>query len=70
MDSEKVVAVIVLFVVVVAVMSVVVAYPVMLLWNWLMPELFGLATIDFWQALGISVLCQLLFKSTSSSSRS
>lgn len=25
---------------------------VMLLWNWLMPELFGLHTISFWQAAG------------------
>ena len=34
---------------------------VMLLWNWLMPSLFGLITISFWQALGILVLCRLLF---------
>jgi hypothetical protein len=36
---------------------------VMLLWNWLMPSLFGLMTISFWQALGILVLCRLLFGS-------
>jgi hypothetical protein len=24
----------------------------MLLWNWLMPAIFGLHTISFWQALG------------------
>ena len=34
---------------------------VMLLWNWLMPALFGLAVINFWQALGILVLCRILF---------
>lgn len=36
---------------------------VMLLWNWLMTDLFGLSTIGYWQALGILVLCHLLFKS-------
>jgi len=36
-------------------------YVVMLLWNWLMPELFGLATITYWQAFGILVLAKILF---------
>jgi len=36
---------------------------VMLLWNWLLPVLFGLSSISFWQALGILVLCRLLFGS-------
>ena len=34
---------------------------VMLLWNWLMPTLFGLGVISFWQALGILVLSRILF---------
>lgn len=34
---------------------------VMLLWNWLMPDLFGLATISFWQAAGLLLLCKILF---------
>ena len=34
---------------------------VQLLWNWLMPYLFQLPTITYWQALGISFLCDLLF---------
>jgi len=38
---------------------------VMVLWNWLMPSLFGLITISFWQAVGIFVLCRLLFGSFS-----
>jgi hypothetical protein len=33
---------------------------VMLLWNWLMPELFGWRAIDFWQALGLLVLSKIL----------
>lgn len=33
----------------------------MMLWNWLMPDIFGLTQIDFWQALGLLVLSTLLF---------
>ncbi|MCD4834450.1 MAG: hypothetical protein K8R31_11685 [Bacteroidales bacterium] len=36
-------------------------YFVMLLWNWLMPTLFGLITITFWQAAGIVLLARLIF---------
>ena len=31
------------------------------LWNWLMPALFGLGTITFWQALGLFLLGRILF---------
>jgi|SRR5581483_7940699 len=31
------------------------------LWNWLLPPLFGWRAITFWQALGILVLCRILF---------
>jgi Ca2+/H+ antiporter, TMEM165/GDT1 family len=34
---------------------------VMSLWNWLMPPLFGVHVISFWQALGILVLSKILF---------
>jgi O-antigen/teichoic acid export membrane protein len=30
---------------------------VMLLWNWLIPTIFGLETIHFWQVLIIITLC-------------
>ena len=36
---------------------------VMFLWNWLMPVIFGLASISFWQAFGLLVLCKILFSS-------
>jgi hypothetical protein len=45
------------------------ALPLMWLWNWLMPELFDLQTIGFWQALGLNLLSSILFKSASSSSK-
>lgn len=34
---------------------------VMQLWNWLLPPLFGLRQIGFWQAIGILALCRILF---------
>lgn len=34
---------------------------VMHLWNWLLPPLFGWREIGFWQALGLLVLCRILF---------
>ncbi len=34
---------------------------VMALWNHLMPDIFGLTTITFWQAVGLFVLSHILF---------
>lgn len=60
-----------IFVVLVGAMLIIllITLPVMWLWNWLMPELFGLTTLTFWQALGLSTLCSLLFKSNNTSSK-
>ena len=34
---------------------------VMLLWNWIIPDLMGWAKLTFWKALGLLVLSKLLF---------
>jgi hypothetical protein len=34
---------------------------VRLLWNWLLPPLFGWRIITFWQGLGLLALCRILF---------
>jgi len=34
---------------------------VMLLWNGLLPPLFGFRQVTFWQALGLLALCRILF---------
>lgn len=34
-----------------------------LLWNWLMPELFNLKEITYWQAIGIFLLTKIVFGS-------
>lgn len=36
-------------------------FVVMGLWNWLMPPLFRLPAISFWQAVGLIVLSKILF---------
>ena len=36
--------------------------PLMVLWNWLMPTIFGLPEIGFWQACGLQLLATILFK--------
>lgn len=53
----KAVKIVLLVLLVAAVLS----FAVMSLWNWLMPALFGLHTISFWQALGLLVLSKILF---------
>ena len=45
------------------------ALPVMWLWNWLMPEIFGLPIINFWQSLGLCVLSSFLLKSGGSNEK-
>ena len=37
--------------------------PVMILWNLLMPDIFGLPEIGFWQACGLNMLAAILFRS-------
>ena len=48
----------------IAIAIVLLGYPLMLLWNWLMPIIFGLPEITFWQAIGLNFLSTILFKST------
>lgn len=37
------------------------SYVMMTLWNWVMPAVFGLTIITYWQAVGILLLSKLLF---------
>ena len=57
-----------LIVVALFVFGVLVAFPTMWLWNWLMPEIFGLTTISAFQAFGLYLLAGFLVRSTSSKS--
>lgn len=46
-------------------LSFIMAIPVWLLWNWLMPMIFGLTKLTLVQAWGISLLSNCLIKSFS-----
>ena len=49
-------------------LSFIFAIPVWLLWNWLLPTIFGVTKLTLIQAWGMSLLCGLLFKGGSLSS--
>lgn len=34
---------------------------VMLLWNWILPSIFNLSAITYWQAMGLLALSRILF---------
>ena len=38
--------------------------PLQLLWNWLMPSIFDLRYISFWEAVGLNLLAAILFRPT------
>lgn len=41
-------------------LAILLGFVITSLWNWLMPEIFGLATINFWQAIGLFLLLKIL----------
>ena len=41
--------------------SLLLAWPFQLLWNWLVPAIFGLGKITFFQAFGLKLLLALVF---------
>lgn len=42
----------------------------MMLWNWVMVDLFAMPTVTFWQMFGLNWLCGLLFRRSSNVSTS
>jgi len=46
-----------------------VTLPTMFLWNYVMPNLFGLPEITFLQALALNFLASILFKNNNSSDK-
>ena len=44
-----------------AVYSVVIGYLLMMLWNWLIPDIFGLSEITFSQSIGLLFFYYLIF---------
>ncbi len=46
-----------------AVIALVFGLVAMVLWNWIMPDVFGLRPLTYWQAWGLVLLAHILFKS-------
>ena len=58
-----VIATVILGLALIVFISFLLALPVMLLWDAVIPAIFGLPEITWLQAWGLSLLCGLLFKS-------
>ena len=52
---------------IIAVFIFILAYPAMLIWNALIPELFNGPILSFWQTFGLIVLFRIFLPSTSKS---
>lgn len=52
-------------IIVYALLGFLTAIPLYFLWNWLMPELFGLSAISYIQAWGLIFVAAILLKSSS-----
>ena len=46
--------------------SILLAIPTMVLWNYVIPSVFGLTRISLFQAMALNILCGILFKSSAS----
>ena len=51
------------------VLMLIITFPFMWVWNAIMPDIFGLPTIGFWQSLGLMFIANVL-RSYSPSSKS
>lgn len=49
-------------------LSALLAFPVMWLWNYVIPDLFKVPELTFWKSWALMVLCGFLFKSTGTNS--
>lgn len=52
-----------------ALVCLILGLPLMILWNWLMPLIFGLPTLTFWQAVGMNFLASILFGKTNTTTK-
>jgi hypothetical protein len=65
MKTEETVTRVLLVLGVIALYGILLGLPLQLLWNWLMPTIFNLPTITFWQAMGLNIMASILFKDNS-----
>lgn len=51
------------------ILSLVMAIPVMYLWNWLIPDIFSLRELTYWESWGILILTGFLFRNINTNSK-
>lgn len=56
-----IVAMVLLGIIAVTGLAILFGFVIMWLWNVLMPEIFGLPTLTYWQAVGLFILAKILF---------
>ena len=61
-ESEEESLKFVLKILVLIALSLLINFPVMWLWNWLMPYLFHLPALTYWQMYGLCFLINFLFQ--------
>lgn len=59
-DGEKVIVWIIVFILLIPLL-ILDFFIIKWLWNWLMPALFGVSQITFWQAAGIFILARCIW---------
>lgn len=55
----------IMYSVIISFMTALIVWP---LWNWVMPDIFGLQSITYWQAFGLNLLSLFLLRFSVSSS--
>lgn len=50
---------------IIGVIAFLLGFPLMVMWNDLMPSIFGLRKLSFWEAVELNVMCGILFGSWS-----
>ena len=63
--KNKIIEIIIAFLITISIFAIVLfglGFIVMLLWNWLMPVIFGLTTITIWQSFGLILLSSFLLR--------
>ena len=65
MKTEETLTRVLLALGVIALYGILLGLPLQILWNWLMPTIFNLPTITFWQAMGLNIMASILFKDNS-----
>ncbi|MFD2727196.1 hypothetical protein [Hyunsoonleella rubra] len=51
-------------------LAILFGFVLMWLWNWLMPDIFGLPTLTYWKAVGLFILLKILVGGCGSSGKS